>query len=1357
MYIKSFNIDNFGIFSQISLQDLPEGLAIFLGKNEAGKSTCLEFFRTILTGFPLIKKNDIQNRNFATLRPGSSGLVGGSLSLYTNEKGLINVTRRPGKGNESLILTDEHGNALDTMLMENILAGVNRDMYRNVFGFSLSELQVFESLHDDKVRHALYGASFGMNMRSPGEILKELETKMEKLFKVRGTSPFINATLKNIEEIQKEIAAIKKECAQYDALSQERTELESTLQSLRERKTLCEQERRDAERQLGVWKQWDEWQNVEDQLSRLEPVANTFPEDGVGRLERAQLVLQQAIRRADTEEERHRKLEAKLSEIEPIINHTLIKKRNNLQSLSEHKASFRQAQDGLVLKEAHLQKAHIQLNTHLQDLGPDWTCERIHSIDRSLLARNELEQKSSDIQAAEQARIAATLHLEKSNTSVVSTKQAVEQAQDTLEKMPKPQELANEEERENIRRYSALLENTCQSLKEKEVTLSNVKQTFMRALSPLTLSSEEGQVKQSIKDALPILEGIKNSQDEALPLAVNAQEARKVCLDVEQQVAQAQENEDVARLRYERLRKHIQKNTITSRERIDERATAIRGLRHLYTNFCLERDRLAEIVERLENSIAPKPVKSVALMIIGGIIILCGLAALALPIYFDIHQIQISPKHILPLSQWSSYLVVLTGAGFLSGGLPRSGPESKRYAQEMEELNQRGNGIQAELSEMENKIKNLCTVAEVTDADPITLDAVEILLEREREKCATNERMSLDMGDLEAEYNELVQKTKAKRLELSKAQQQEQQALFKWHECLRMQQVSTIPSPDAATTFFAKVESALMAQANAQNLEDEVNQLRANKDEYKEKLCNIPAIMNNLVSELHLKQEQSLDLVTQESTADYGEENILLAVQRVLDACRDADEALAERLKAAATLDNAKHNQELAEKSLLEASQNAQQAEEQWKEAREAWAKRLQDMGLQMDVSPSLIHSVLECMEKCLTVEADITRMAEEKERMQRQCELFVEPLRAILEATSKDLPVATLNSDLPYQENWVQSLDDLLLDLHATSDAENIQQQLQEQINTHTEELHETSKALSDAKANIKHLLTMAQTEDEEEFVRLAKVHAQRLELSRRKGDLEHALRLAAANKDFDEFLASFASREKHECEYFLHEKERELQELLVKEQENMHAFASVESTLHHITSTDTLAKLRQEESNLQASLHSASQQWSQLAVARQLLMQAKQRFEKERQPQVIRLASEIFARITDEKWKGLSASLEDNSLHVISPAGEPLSPFILSRGTQEQLYLSLRLAYIRNHASHATALPVIMDDVLVNFDPERAERTGQALLDLSQTGKRHQVLFFTCHPHMADMLQKNYPESKKYIVENQSIREDA
>ena len=81
------------------------------------------------------------------------------------------------------------------------------------------------------------------------------------------------------------------------------------------------------------------------------------------------------------------------------------------------------------------------------------------------------------------------------------------------------------------------------------------------------------------------------------------------------------------------------------------------------------------------------------------------------------------------------------------------------------------------------------------------------------------------------------------------------------------------------------------------------------------------------------------------------------------------------------------------------------------------------------------------------------------------------------------------------------------------------------------------------------------------------------------------------------------------------------------------------------------------------------------------------------------------------------------------------------LSRGSVEQLYLCLRLGLAETFAERSEALPFILDDVLVNFDPGRAASVAEALAD---TAERHQVLFFTCHPHLVELVRQVAPDAQ-------------
>lgn len=73
------------------------------------------------------------------------------------------------------------------------------------------------------------------------------------------------------------------------------------------------------------------------------------------------------------------------------------------------------------------------------------------------------------------------------------------------------------------------------------------------------------------------------------------------------------------------------------------------------------------------------------------------------------------------------------------------------------------------------------------------------------------------------------------------------------------------------------------------------------------------------------------------------------------------------------------------------------------------------------------------------------------------------------------------------------------------------------------------------------------------------------------------------------------------------------------------------------------------------------------------------------------------------------------------------------LSSGTRETVYLSLRLALIEGYRKRGIALPVVLDDVLVNFDAERTGLAITAICEFAEMG--HQVLFFTCHDHVNEL----------------------
>jgi uncharacterized protein YhaN len=98
------------------------------------------------------------------------------------------------------------------------------------------------------------------------------------------------------------------------------------------------------------------------------------------------------------------------------------------------------------------------------------------------------------------------------------------------------------------------------------------------------------------------------------------------------------------------------------------------------------------------------------------------------------------------------------------------------------------------------------------------------------------------------------------------------------------------------------------------------------------------------------------------------------------------------------------------------------------------------------------------------------------------------------------------------------------------------------------------------------------------------------------------------------------------------------------------------------------------------------------------------------------------------DDKGEPVLVGLRSDGRTVIGVSG-------MSDGTRDQLYLSLRLASLEYYLEQNEPIPFIVDDILVQFDDDRAAAALRVLADLSD---RTQVIFFTHHEHLTQVARK-------------------
>jgi len=282
--------------------------------------------------------------------------------------------------------------------------------------------------------------------------------------------------------------------------------------------------------------------------------------------------------------------------------------------------------------------------------------------------------------------------------------------------------------------------------------------------------------------------------------------------------------------------------------------------------------------------------------------------------------------------------------------------------------------------------------------------------------------------------------------------------------------------------------------------------------------------------------------------------------------------------------------------------------------------------------------------------------------------------------------------------------------------------------------DLRRIAQQLRDIETSIAALLSEAGAKNDHEFRERAEIYKQRQQLI---SELEKIpLEVFEGGMLFDIYGDEQAAFETAQTEL------AELEKRLV---DARHETGRVEERIAMMEKSEERSRALSRQETILARIDEAAEQWAVITLCRALLDETRKIYETERQPEVLRQASSFFKTMTEDRYVRVIAPLDGGEIQVERADGLRLAPQLLSRGTAEQLYLSMRLALVREYANHVDPLPVVFDDIFVNFDPVRSRTSLKALRDLCTT---HQVLLFTCHPHLVRQVEETVPEARIFSL---------
>ena len=182
-------------------------------------------------------------------------------------------------------------------------------------------------------------------------------------------------------------------------------------------------------------------------------------------------------------------------------------------------------------------------------------------------------------------------------------------------------------------------------------------------------------------------------------------------------------------------------------------------------------------------------------------------------------------------------------------------------------------------------------------------------------------------------------------------------------------------------------------------------------------------------------------------------------------------------------------------------------------------------------------------------------------------------------------------------------------------------------------------------------------------------------------------------------------------------------------------------------------LDKAQLELNAVEAEIKHLKRDWQVLATSTQMLEMIREGYESKRQPETLKEASNYLQRLSEGRYTRIWTRLVGEELLVDNANDETIPVDKLSRGTREAVYLSLRLALIGAYARRGATIPLVLDDVLVNFDGTRAYAAAELLCEFSRNG--YQILMFTCHHHMRDMFHQ-LGADVRVLPEHQDVMEN-
>lgn len=457
----------------------------------------------------------------------------------------------------------------------------------------------------------------------------------------------------------------------------------------------------------------------------------------------------------------------------------------------------------------------------------------------------------------------------------------------------------------------------------------------------------------------------------------------------------------------------------------------------------------------------------------------------------------------------------------------------------------------------------------------------------------------------------------------------------------------------------------------------------------------------------------------------------LPATTRLDDALRQARERLETAQRIAGQRSTLEAQIQDAQRRLVPLQTTLTQAESQWQEWQQAWQAALTEAGHEDTLPVEQLETRLARMQDIQTLLAQMDSLrADEIEPLQNALDSWMRHARTLADQLMPDA-----SADISPQDMTLT----LAGRLKAARQDEAEHHRLQQQQARDRQALEAARQQQIQVDALLQPLQVAAGIDDMALLGPAIARSEERRQIEHEIRRIETALREAGDGQPLESLRTEAASIEPEQLQVELNRLGTEAGQVVEDISRLGAQHGQLKAAFDALNGSDAAARAATRQQEAAAGMAEAAERYLRLKTAARLLQWSMERFRQTRQGPMLARASEIFQALTLGSFSRLLVDADSHDsprlMSIRADGNKPVEVPGLSEGTRDQLYLALRLAALDQQASQGSRMPLIADDLFINFDDRRTEAGLQVLGEVS---RRMQVILLTHHDHLVPLARQ-------------------